>query len=118
MHIPTTDHINSLLGISQRPTGVGMRIGVASNIAEVLGMLAEVSIIIRLFTSIIVYINYNIIKIEIEASIIYIDYINYINIYKGVGRGRSCEPGLVLSEDFRDHRQLYRCQRQEANILV
>ena|SRR3984957_16807363 len=78
----------------------------------------EVSIIIRLFTSIIVYIDYNIIEIEIEASIIYIDYINYINIYKGVGRGQSRKPGLVLSEDFRDHRQLYRCKRQKANILV
>jgi hypothetical protein len=78
----------------------------------------EVSIIIRLFTSIIVYIDYNIIEIEIEASIIYIDYINYINIYKGVGRGRSHKPGLLLSEDFHDHRQLYRCKRQEANILV
>ena len=43
-------------------------------------MQSEVLIIIRLFTSIIIYINYNIIKIEIEALIIYINYINYVNI--------------------------------------
>ena len=59
----------------------------------------EVLIIIRLFTSIIVYINYNIIKIKIEALIIYIDYINYINIYNRVSKGGSYKLGPVLSED-------------------
>jgi hypothetical protein len=77
-----------------------------------------VSIIIRLFTSIIIYINYNIIEIEIEASIIYIDYINYINIYKGVGGRGSYKLSPVLNEDSCNHRQLYQCKRQEANILV
>ena len=38
-------------------------------------------IIITLFTSIINYINYNIIIIEIKALIVYIDYIDYIKIY-------------------------------------
>ena len=64
---------------------------------------AEVSIIIRLFISIIVYVNYNIIEIKIEALIIYIDYIDYINIYKGVSRGGSYKLGSVLSKDSRNH---------------
>ena len=38
-------------------------------------------IIITLFTSIINYIDYNIIIIEIKALIVYIDYIDYIKIY-------------------------------------
>ena len=68
---------------------------------------SEVLIIIRLFISIIIYINYNIIEIEIEALIIYINYINYVNIYKGVRGGGSYKLSSVLSMDSRNYWQLY-----------